>query len=243
MNIGWIFLICALILLAFMAFRPWRRQEQGFSLGKQNFPVNQNASARLAEFDARLTRRDEVLRLLRSRQKIKAIKVYREDTGASLADAKAAVEQMELTDGLGLAPATHMGDPDTQAGEPKRVEDMDALVGEVEALVISGKKIQAIKLYRERTGLGLREAKEAIDLLESSLLLHGPSSLNTAGLNTEGSMPVAEPPGEDVRGLLLAGKKIQAIKLYREQTGASLKDAKAAIDLLEQALRYGLEQA
>lgn len=34
----------------------------------------------------------------------------------------------------------------------------------------------------------------------------------------------------DIRDLAAQGKKIHAIKLYREQTGASLAEAKAAID-------------
>ena len=38
-------------------------------------------------------------------------------------------------------------------------DDMD----EIRALVSSGRKILAIKLYRERTGAGLMEAKEAVD--------------------------------------------------------------------------------
>jgi ribosomal protein L7/L12 len=45
-----------------------------------------------------------------------------------------------------------------------------------------------------------------------------------------------------VRRLLLKGDKIQAIKVYRDQTGAPLKDAKAAIDLMEQMLPYGMER-
>ncbi|MCL6668709.1 MULTISPECIES: ribosomal protein L7/L12 [Streptomyces] len=36
---------------------------------------------------------------------------------------------------------------------------------EVAALVRDGKKIQAIKVYREATGADLREAKEAVDRL------------------------------------------------------------------------------
>lgn len=243
MNIGWIFLICALILLAILAFQPRRRQERGITMESQNFAGSRNFSARLDEYDARLVRRDEIANLLRGGQKIKAIKIYREDTGASLADAKAAVERMEMTGSFGVASMVQEAqeEPSTEANAPEAVNDMSDLTGEVEALVMKGKKIQAIKLYRERTGLGLREAKEAIDLLESSLLLHGASSLRLP--DTEGRMPVMEPPGEDVRSLLLEGKKIQAVKLYHEQTGASLKDAKAAIDLLEQSLHYGLEQA
>ena len=36
----------------------------------------------------------------------------------------------------------------------------------IQLLLLQGKKIEAIKLYREQTGLGLREAKEVIDDLE-----------------------------------------------------------------------------
>ena len=37
------------------------------------------------------------------------------------------------------------------------------LDADIQALVSSGKKINAIKLYRERTGVGLAEAKDAIE--------------------------------------------------------------------------------
>ncbi|GFP76159.1 ribosomal protein L7/L12 [Clostridium fungisolvens] len=36
---------------------------------------------------------------------------------------------------------------------------------EVERLIAEGKKIKAIKIYRQATGAGLKEAKEYIDLL------------------------------------------------------------------------------
>lgn len=37
---------------------------------------------------------------------------------------------------------------------------------------------------------------------------------------------------EEVRRLAEAGKKIQAIKLYRELTGSGLRDAKEAVDAI-----------
>ncbi|NLL30092.1 MAG: DNA-binding protein [Clostridiales bacterium] len=37
---------------------------------------------------------------------------------------------------------------------------------ELKSLITKGKKIQAIKLYREVTGLGLKESKEYVDSLE-----------------------------------------------------------------------------
>jgi ribosomal protein L7/L12 len=37
---------------------------------------------------------------------------------------------------------------------------------EVWAALQSGNKIAAIKIYRERTGVGLKEAKDAVDQIE-----------------------------------------------------------------------------
>lgn len=40
-----------------------------------------------------------------------------------------------------------------------------AWMAEVQALVRGGKKIAAIKLYREKTGVGLKEAKDAVEAM------------------------------------------------------------------------------
>ncbi len=205
------------------------------------FGANQNVVAGLDDFDARLVRRDEITWLLQSGQKINAIKLYREDTGASLADAKAAVERMEQALRMGLVTP---GESRTPAAPVTPDDVSDTLKREVEMLLTQGKKIQAIKLYREQTGLGLREAKDAIDLIEQTLLVRGPGSYQAqpGDPDTGSILPAVETPGEEVRRYVLAGKKIQAIKLYREQTGLGLREAKEAIDRLEQALRQGLEQ-
>jgi ribosomal protein L7/L12 len=39
----------------------------------------------------------------------------------------------------------------------------------VVAFILEGKKINAIKLYREQTSIGLREAKEAVEQMERDL--------------------------------------------------------------------------
>ena len=62
-----------------------------------------------------------------------------------------------------LAAAVPYGAPmATTDGQPAATADW---MSEVQALVASGNKIQAIKVYRERTGLGLKEAKDAVDAL------------------------------------------------------------------------------
>ncbi len=40
---------------------------------------------------------------------------------------------------------------------------------EVRQLLLAGKKIEAIKLYREASGLGLKESKDAVEAVESEL--------------------------------------------------------------------------
>ena len=69
--------------------------------------------------------------------------------------------QAQLAAGAGAVP---YGDamPTTGAGQPAGSADW---MSEVHALVASGNKIQAIKVYRERTGVGLKEAKDAVEAL------------------------------------------------------------------------------
>ena len=45
----------------------------------------------------------------------------------------------------------------------------DIQKGSVQELILRGQKIQAIKLYREISGVGLKEAKEAVDQMHVSL--------------------------------------------------------------------------
>lgn len=41
----------------------------------------------------------------------------------------------------------------------------DVVLSEVQDLVRQGRKFEAIKVYRERTGVGLKEAKDAVERL------------------------------------------------------------------------------
>lgn len=92
--------------------------------------------------------------------------------------------------------------------------------------VKGGNKIAAIKLCREATGLGLAEAKDFVERLETS---------PDAALSPIPEAGVLSPLAD----LLFAGRKIDAIKLYREQVkpGAGLKESKEAVEQLEAGLR------
>ena len=86
------------------------------------------------------------------------------------------VELILLVVVLGLLLLTTLRRGDTVAQRLDRVERkvdliLDNLGINVQPLVIdgvaellaAGRKIEAIKLYRERTGMGLKEAKDAVD--------------------------------------------------------------------------------
>lgn len=47
-------------------------------------------------------------------------------------------------------------------------------------LIFAGRKIEAIKLYHEISGLGLKESKEAVEALESTLRKDSPEKFSSA---------------------------------------------------------------
>ena len=105
-------------------------------------------------------------------------------------------------------------------------------LAEIKRLTQNGQKIEAIKVYREVTGVGLREAKEAVDRLEAGQPLVFTS---TASVNLSGTSAAAGQAAQlaEVTRLAQSGQKIQAIKIYREITGLGLREAKEAVERLE----------
>lgn len=93
------------------------------------------------------------------------------------------------------------------------------LDGEIKRLIAENKKIHAIKLVVDQRGLTLQEAKAYVEAIERE----------------------ANPPPQTfedmdarIRNLLRQNNKLLAVKLYREQTGAGLKEAKDYVDAIEQ---------
>lgn len=62
---------------------------------------------------------------------------------------------------------------------------------------------------------------------------HSPQKLVLFPMNN----PNPEDQADRVKSALFAGRKIEAIKLYREQTGVGLAEAKTAVEKLEEELR------
>lgn len=107
--------------------------------------------------------RAHLVQLLAEGQKIQAIAAYRRQTGTSLASAKDAVELL---------------DSDWQFGTGRPIADIEWEVGK---LLERGEKINAIKFYREQTGIGLKEAKDEVDALELRLGLEPENAVKEAG--------------------------------------------------------------
>jgi ribosomal protein L7/L12 len=96
-----------------------------------------------------------VIQLIREQQRITAIQFYQDKVGGSLGEAKEAIEAIEA----GLKDASAPLPPASATAQPPRME-------EIIELVQAGQRLEAIKLYRELTGVGLRESLTVIEGIE-----------------------------------------------------------------------------
>lgn len=99
----------------------------------------------------------------------------------------------------------------------------DHLPADVLAALQRGNTIEAIKLLRAATGVGLREAKERVDAHLRGI----PSPMEEAEFPAPSALP------SSVTEALQRGNKFEAIKRLREQTGLGLKEAKEAVEALQ----------
>lgn len=146
------------------------RMERKLDLILQKFEINP-ASLTIQEPEFM-----QQVRALAPRNKIEAIKFYREATGVGLKEAKDVVDALGY-DGNG---------PALNLSQPSRLEQkIDLLLkkfelsyednsqgefyDQIHALLRVSNKLEAIKVYREATGLGLREAKDAVEAIEREL--------------------------------------------------------------------------
>ncbi|MCY1039717.1 hypothetical protein OV208_00175 [Corallococcus sp. bb12-1] len=95
----------------------------------------------------------------------------------------------------------------------------------IKELIDAGQTINAIKLYREQHGVGLKEAKDSVEAL-------------IAGRHPFGREPSGPVDADaDIEQALREDNLIEAIKLYRDRYGVSLKEAKDACDAMRKRLR------
>lgn len=110
-----------------------------------------------------------------------------------------------------------------------------AQLREMQASLERGHMINAIKIFRTVFGAGLKEAKDAVEALAAGRSVQ--IATVTQGQSVV-SMQAAPPPetSDEVRRLILAGKKIDAIALYRRLHGTGLKESKEAVEALQASL-------
>lgn len=159
-------------------------------------------------------------------QKIVAIKRYREMTGVGLKEAKDAIE-------YALAHPDHAADglPTKRkdlSSTPAADFDWNVLLSPEMKAYLPNRKIEAIKLYRERTGVGLKEAKDAID----DYFAHPddvPAKIRRFDLSGQ--------QAAGIRDLLREGKRAEAQKIYQAFMGVDQFTASEAIDALEREVQ------
>lgn len=111
-----------------------------------------------------------------------------------------------------------------------------AQLAEVARLVRSGKKIEAIKLFRETFQTGLKESKDVVDQMEAGQAV----DLSAFAITTTPSALVTSLNDDtytEAELLIRTGKKLDAITLIRRHANMDLAEAKSAVDQIEAAAK------
>ncbi len=115
---------------------------------------------------------------------------------------------------------------------------------EIKFLITRNRKLDAIKLVREATGMGLPEAKNWVDNYNTNISsyirtvstdTYTPTQTNNNIYNVGGAM-VSKDTFEQIQVATKQGKKLDAIKILREANNLGLKEAK---DCIEHFMQYG----
>jgi len=107
------------------------------------------------------------------------------------------------------------------------------LESQIRELLAQGQKLTAIKLYRETTGVDLKEAKDTIEAIERGEPVY---SYPPGRFDTQNDALLEE----QIKQLLARRQKIQAVRLYRETYTCGLKEAKDAVDAIEAQMQREL---
>ena len=139
---------------------------------------------------------------------VAATGLYHQRHGGSVLVARKAIDaaRWELTQSRGASLGSRDPDP-----PPAATLVIDA---QIAASLRDGRKIEAIKRYRELYGVGLKDAKDAVEA-------------RMATLAATPAQPGLQP---ELDRLIRASQKINAIKHHRTITGVGLKEAKDAVE-------------
>lgn len=113
-------------------------------------------------------------------------------------------------------------------GAPLPAPDPETLAQQVRLLMSKGKKIHAVKLWRDATGVPLADAVRAVERIAAD----GTPPRQPAPADPRVRALVGPELLAAAQHLVRQGRKIQAVKLVREQTGLTLREAKDVVDHL-----------
>ncbi|MDF2509171.1 MAG: hypothetical protein K0Q52_3030 [Microbacterium sp.] len=138
------------------------------------------------------------------------------------------------------APVTSRSAP--ASSSPASVSGLTAdAIAEIDRLVAAGHKLHAIKLYRERTGVGLKEAKDRVEHWSASTTAPHVAAVSNATAVHSSITRTAPTPStvrsslpasvvSEIDALIARDSRIGAIKVLRQHTGLGLKESKLLID-------------
>ncbi len=132
---------------------------------------------------------------------------------------------------IGLDEARTIDLPQGPSSDINREAASPLLAEQIRLLLIADNKIEAIRVYREATQSGLKTAKEAVEAFERGGLLQIPTS-SSSELAADAVLRQVGLQAK-IEGMVHKGNKLQAIAIYRRETGVDLKAAKDAIEALE----------
>lgn len=116
----------------------------------------------------------------------------------------------------------------TPSWTPEQI-DWDAIADEqVQTFMFGGNKIEAIKRYRELTGAGLKEAKDALE--------YGERNPDLAREKKKAPRPELD-NAAGVRDLLDEGRDDKAVETYRKFAGVDEYTARAAVERIKQEMK------
>jgi ribosomal protein L7/L12 len=177
----------------------------------------------MAKTTANLSRQqvEELRRLVEGGKKIEAVKRFREITGVGLKESLSMVEHMFEHGGHGAPMLDHLAGVAGQAMAPPTEKSLaKAEEAALRALRERNNVIEAIKEYRKHTGVGLKEARDAIVGVTLAHLSDGRVNLKTA---------------RSVADMLRDGRKEEAVTQLMMMTGYEDSEARSLISKVQKA--------
>lgn len=115
------------------------------------------------------------------------------------------------------------------------------VIAEIDRLVAAGQKIHAIKLFRDATGVGLKEAKDRVEHWSISTTAPHAAAVSNATAAYSSITPTSHTPASvraslpasaasEIDTLVAGDQRIVAIKVLRDHTGLGLRESKNIID-------------